>query len=329
MVFGEYLVKLNVLTSEQVLNVIAYQFDSVPSLFTVCKNLKYLSEESLLKISLEIASDNDFIRTVQTQNLLSTEQIAELIHRRNKSKIPFGQVCVKLNYLNFNDAQILLGRYFKEQKKDNQTQCQPTESKISPIESKEDSEISSTESSVEFSNQPTVDHEIIDIPDPEIPTFEYKVFDTELIHEFCSIFDEAKKTEIENEIMKWNKQMSKDLLRNLYRILHTFKGTARFLGAHLLEFVIHNLESLLSEMILNADEIEESFRKTLEDVFLLGLDLMWDIRMEIIEQGTEEEFLTKARIEELKELLTKITGNSELCIALGSAKSVEEFVDQF
>lgn len=338
MVFGEYLILKKILTTEQVVKILAYQIDHIPSLYSTCLHLKLLDTETLLIIAKTPPLDSQFLKTIKNNNYLNSDQLAVLFAARDKYRIPFGQICVKLNFLNILDAQKYLNEYLKEISNLNNINKNKNPSnsislKNSDILEIQKSEIQNSIESSQLTNSQTDSHLQIQSESQhqivKIPNFKFDHLDEELMIDFCSIFDENKRNQIEIEIMSWTKKLNKDNLRDLYREMHTLKGTARFLNAHLFEYIIHHLESLLNEMILNAEVIPDTISQQIESLYINSFDLLWNLRTSMLNNSSEEKFYHEIGSPIIENLINQSENLTHQCIALGSNKDMDSFIDQF
>jgi HPt (histidine-containing phosphotransfer) domain-containing protein len=77
------------------------------------------------------------------------------------------------------------------------------------------------------------------------------------------------------------------LLDQLYRDLHSLKGTFGFLGARLTQRVVHAMEDALSLCKRRGESLAAVDREALVDALLTGVDLVWRLRDACLRAGDE------------------------------------------
>lgn len=323
MVFGSYLISKNILSKRQVVEALAYQLSKQPSLFQIAANNNILSDDKLLYIFKNINEGKDFLETVRKFGYLNQKQISSLIQTQMSGKIPFGHVLVTLGILKFDEVQKHILDFLNLEcdlslEKLNQSDKELVESEPNIIPANEIGHL-------DLNKKETIE----ELDGIVVPVFEFYALEESLIEEFSCLLDENKKIEIEKEIINWTKGVSKEQLRTFYRELHTLKGTARFLKTFGIEFIIHNMENLLGDMTRVVDLLSEKELSKLEEVFLSGLDMIWDVRTTVIQFQSEEEFWINGGYEKVRALLIRIASMQSVCNEADDSSSLVGFTDQF
>ncbi|NRB40779.1 MAG: Hpt domain-containing protein [Pseudomonadales bacterium] len=101
--------------------------------------------------------------------------------------------------------------------------------------------------------------------------------DADNIEEFSQHFD---KVELENEFLgmeaalNQNTADKKDIVQNIFRTIHSLKGTAAILEIPALIEFLHMYEEVLGIISKNGEQIQGIKRPEAFDFFLQGLDLL-------------------------------------------------------
>jgi hypothetical protein len=114
--------------------------------------------------------------------------------------------------------------------------------------------------------------------------------DSALVEDFLQTFDEEKKTDMENTIISLKVKTDGDLvsaMSYLYRDFHTIKGSSRFAKLKVFETITHELEDLISVSQSIYSNLQADSRELIEEALLLGMDVLWSLKITISEYLTE------------------------------------------
>lgn len=319
MQFATYLLKSNLISKEQLKKVLILQFTRSTSLVEVLLNSSFCNLENFL-ISLDLFEKNklDLLETLETNNFLSLESKDKILSQYKESLIPLWTLLVQDEICNYHQARSWYENYLKEledlqkQKKTNETSTIQESHKSSKISSKEDT------------------HQgMLNPSQTPIPNIEIKILDALMLSELLEAFDETKRSEIEQTIINFSKNSDVEILRSLYRELHTLKGTSRFIKANASEYLIHQLESLVQESIRYFNLMNDSLKLKVEEDLLLGLDLIWDLRTDIQLHDHEKCWLDKNWQKKVFILIENILSTSGKVQKLSEQLSIDKIDDMF
>ncbi len=122
--------------------------------------------------------------------------------------------------------------------------------------------------------------------------------DEAMISDFAESFDETRFHDIETALLKFEKTsltthdmpILEEDMRDLYRELHSIKGTSRFISAELTERIIHSAEDLLGFVQKFSSKISnEDFEKVIS-LLLQAIDLAWQLRSSLCTVNSEKSF---------------------------------------
>jgi len=124
-------------------------------------------------------------------------------------------------------------------------------------------------------------------------------FDQEIINDFLEEYEDAQ-IEIEKIIAKLDQSLDEEVLKSLFRIVHTIKGNFCMLQLNPLSETIHTLEDLLSQI------------RDKEREFIPGLSLLISVTLEQCKQITKQIFIGKNKTDAIENLTQAY---KDLCVS--------------
>lgn len=128
--------------------------------------------------------------------------------------------------------------------------------------------------------------------------FNFGNIDQDLTTDYAETFDDTKFRDLEDQFLKLekltlndtDKAQADEYMRNIYRDMHSIKGTSRFISAELTEKIVHQSEDLLGFLQKFANKLSpDEFRKSVT-LLMQAIDIAWRIREVIVSSNTEEPF---------------------------------------
>ncbi len=124
------------------------------------------------------------------------------------------------------------------------------------------------------------------------------IMDSGLTADFAETFDDRCAQSIEGHLLDLEKMASdpqqklqfEEIMRSLYRDLHSIKGTARFISAALTEKLIHASEDLLGFAQQFHSQLSRDDLKNVFNQILKSIDIALALRKPIVEKQSEEPF---------------------------------------
>ena len=114
MYFGDYLVNEKIITTNQLLEALCFQLESMPSFFKILFEKQLVSSDKLLGLIKEqIKNDFDLITVLESKNLLTKDQINLIMQIQVNQKMPLGEVLVKLQFISSTQLHDHLENYYK------------------------------------------------------------------------------------------------------------------------------------------------------------------------------------------------------------------------
>lgn len=344
MLFGDYLIEKNLIKRGDLLEALCKQLAATPPLLQVLLESGNFSEEELIKIVKLQFRERAELRSILLQkNILSEEEMNKYLKIQNDQRLPLGQVLIEMGKISVDDCASALEEFLAMQ---HGIKIVDGEIDLSAIDEEEIEAISTEKQSQSMAvvSDPKEEQEFQEylekedtIESIELPLFSFEALEDMVLDEFLEVFDEQKKSEIENSVLEWRRlQLAnqdtelKDSFRDLYRELHTLKGTVRFLKAEVSEYIIHNAEDLLSDLIVCAKQIDSVFIEELEDFYLHALDLVWACREDIEAHRSEQYYYEHSEnIQNIKKFINRTNENKKRTEEMMSERSLDDIASQF
>jgi chemotaxis protein histidine kinase CheA len=114
--------------------------------------------------------------------------------------------------------------------------------------------------------------------------------DSATLDDYREFLTDDLRTRLDGRILSMRDEQGEALsaeLDALYRDLHSIKGSANFLGATATVATVHLLEDCLGLVKQRIALLDAEFRQQLIDSFLLGLDLVWELRAGVLQERDE------------------------------------------
>lgn len=124
-----------------------------------------------------------------------------------------------------------------------------------------------------------------------IPTFYNEPIDESCLSDFLEFFDDYQRTNIETLIMSAKTKTDKELtyvFNSMYREFHSLKGSSRFCKLKVFEMITHYIEDLISDVQQKITSIDKATEDQFEETLLLGMDLLWELKLVIEEYKNEK-----------------------------------------
>jgi hypothetical protein len=125
----------------------------------------------------------------------------------------------------------------------------------------------------------------------QLPVFPNETIDKSLLSDFLEFFDDHQRNTIETLILSAHNKTGKELsyvFNSLYREFHSLKGSSRFCKLKLFEMITHYLEDLITDVQQKMANFDKSTREHFEESLLLGMDLLWNLKIHIQENNSEK-----------------------------------------
>lgn len=124
-----------------------------------------------------------------------------------------------------------------------------------------------------------------------LPSISNETLDLSLLSDFLEFFDDYQRNNIETLILSAKTKSGKELsyvLNSMYREFHSLKGSSRFCKLKVFEMITHYIEDLLSDLQHKISSFDQATSDQLEECLLLGMDLLWELKIIIQESKSEK-----------------------------------------
>lgn len=124
-----------------------------------------------------------------------------------------------------------------------------------------------------------------------LPSISNETLDLSLLSDFLEFFDDYQRNNIETLILSAKTKSGKELsyvLNSMYREFHSLKGSSRFCKLKVFEMITHYIEDLLSDLQHKISGFDQATSDQLEECLLLGMDLLWELKIIIQESKSEK-----------------------------------------
>jgi hypothetical protein len=286
--FTDYLIKKGIISNDIILELLIDQYRRMPSTIEVVVGKKILPIYKIYKIFESMDHYGfDFQRTAENLDMWTEDCQKSLERERKKYKLPIGQIIVRKKLATTSEMVKLLEEYHTE------IYGEPHK----PNEMMEDIETTESGSS-DF-------------------TVEFLAIDEESLTDYLSTVDTEKRSEIEHNILEWEKlhketEREAEFEKNInfvYREYHTIKGSSKFIRAELIGKIVHEAEGLLSVFKDNFKKISQDTVERMSSVNLSLLDIVWGILDCLYQNHSEEPYWEiETNKEKVLNVITEIEG---------------------
>lgn len=335
------------ITEEDLINALTEQLRSTPPLLSVLREENRFSNSELIQlVKMQVQSGLEIKTILAEKSLLSKDELSQFLKLQNQKRMPLGQILIEMGKLTIDDCQNALADYGQEQQNISLDEDGDIDlSKIDDLGSLSTSvdklvEPGSTDAAAEIAlsvvgeNASVKSSESNQSAELAIPEIKFEPIQEFVLDEYLEVLDELKKDEMDQTIMAWSKLKSsldlKESFRLFYRELHTLKGTVRFLRGLVSEFVIHTGEDLLAELIVLADQLQQTQLVEIEDYYLSLNDMVWELRVSLAQNISEKSLWdTNDFQEKLKRFLVRSSELKSLVDNLLQNQSADDVKSQF
>jgi hypothetical protein len=317
MYFGDYLVNEKIITTNQLLEALCFQLESMPSFFKILFEKQLVSSDKLLSLIKEhIKNDFDLISALESKKLLTKDQVNLIMQTQISQKIPLGQVLVKLQFISSMDLMNHLENYYKvkdtygmkessgdkessEADNDNISDAALDSLRELGIDVSElmgnssaaatptTTSSSMTSTASQISPRPEVKH-FLDVFNEKQKNKILKLID------FC-LADIAKGTEIGN------------YFNSLFRDIHLVRGAVSFSEIESLEKPLSKLDDTLDKKLALGEANLSVFMKQHSQDLQKCIESLWHIRLYIDQHMSDQELEKLEHYSDLCNLVSELT----------------------
>ncbi|MBT7609224.1 MAG: hypothetical protein HN576_05680 [Bacteriovoracaceae bacterium] len=341
MYFGKYLLDQKIITTSHLIEGMAAQFESQPSLLRLLSSSGFLKDEQIVDLIGETLSNNkSLVETIIEKNILDEKKIGQLLDERTARGLGLGQTLIKLGYLEISEFDIALKKYtstneqdnssYEFKKKSTEIKTEEPERKKEEVELNFEPEISKAalESLKELgisndifdnvkSKKEEVNTEIVEVSKSSHEDFssddeiENKIIFHGLNREYLNLFNKKLCHDFTERISKMIKDFDYEILESFHRDLSLLHGASRLANLEYSEKMLHCYCKVIEKVIeKNVTSCEFDFMN-FSAMFEGAIKLIFELREEVINNSSEEALINnkvwrKKFLQNLKEVLLMI-----------------------
>lgn len=305
MYFGEYLVQKKIISDDQLLNVLCFQLESLPSIIRLIWDAGIINSSELLNlIKSQVQSDTDIISILLKENKISRDKMNELELLQVSKKVPLGEAVVKLKFASVSAVNEALKEYY-----DNKFHLQNTVSAPSVEKTTIKEEVQMNSAALESLKElgMTLDQKA------ESPNVLHNFSPKQFVDQYVDLFTEKYKNKIKKliDILITEVEGSSDIsnyFNSLYRDLHLLKGSIVLAELKSQEEIISIWEYQIERVLTKSNDEIRLWCKNSLDLLKITLDFLWKSKNKIAIDRTDEGIMNDDEYcDELNSLIDKIS----------------------
>lgn len=283
---GEFLIAAGFITPAQLLDALIHQNRERRSELEILRHKIGLDDRSCL--ALVDAADQrgtSLFHQAVTDQVVPGWTLASLHQAQRSSQPPLGRALVQLGHASPAQLRAWLFSFM------GQSEPPPASTRVvrqTPVPSLVQVPPAMTARSITVASEPA--HDVV-LP----PTAPLDV-DASTLEDYREFLTDDLRTRLDGRILSLRDEQGEALaaeLDALYRDLHSIKGSANFLGATATVATVHLLEDCLGLVKQRLAALDAGYRQELIDSFLLGLDLVWELRAAVLQDRDEGPHLAR------------------------------------
>lgn len=279
--FGEYLVKKEIISAQDLVEAFLDQIMYLPPLPKLIYDQKLLTADQMMNVFIaQQETEADFASACRQLGFWTDEFNAKIEHIYDDRRVPFGQFLIQNGALDVKVLVKALDEFLSQAETPVKKPAKVVN--IEPIK-------------IETSGGIVLASVVEDMPTAQNNlSFKVAALDA-TAREVCDFYTAAKKEELDNLItlIRQNvtvKELAGDFLQDVLKNIHTLKGVARFSKAEIIDFICNAVEATLTIYLkspfFGTKEVGEQLCMLVNKSF----PLLLDVRNSISEHKTEANF---------------------------------------
>ena len=298
MFFGEYLVFKNIISEEQLLEVLTYQMDHLPSFLRILREEKIIPSNELFQlIKIQLETNSDLISVLRDENRIDEIKLHQLYQKQASRRKMIGEVIVDLKYADQAVIEKSLHEFLKD--KENMRTLKKTEQLVSVKETP--AEVEMSDAALESLRELGFAVESIEVAKPAASASKVEnstkvaTIDPTLIifiDEFLNLYNEKmdkKLSALYGMIEKSFKEGSDtaNYLNSIYRDFHLLKGSASAAKLQSAVEIIHQWELIFEKALTYTPESLKRWSDKAMPAMKSSLIYLWKMREVIAVEKSE------------------------------------------
>jgi len=287
--FGEFLVEKGIVNEGALVNALIEQLRGMPSLAEIAHELDVLSPGQVFAaLTKQTKSQVDFRSACIDLGFWSDEvqtKIETTIRNRRK---PIGQLLVNSGAVEFKKLTEALDEYLISCEEKPGTATSPV---VAPAEFKTESDAPAAALAAAPGTETATEE-----------SGEFPIIGVGVISDYADLLNESIKSELVGAVQSWvalatsigddenQKQKLLNSLKETFNILHSIKGSARFIRAHLSERIVAEAENVIAPLQAKLEEGTTPAFDEIAPALACVIDHVWELRGTIEASGSEQAF---------------------------------------
>ena len=301
MFFGEYLVYKKIISEEQLLEVLTYQMDHLPSFLRILREEKIMPSNELFNlIKIQLETNSDLISVLRDENKIDEIKLHQLYQKQASRRKMIGEVVVELKYADQAIIEKTLHEFLKD--KENMRSLKKSEQVVSVKASSVEVEMSDAAleslrelgfavESIEVAKPAPVKEVVPEVKgDPSLIIF---------IDEYLNLYNEKmdkKLNALYGMIEKSFKEETDtaNYLNSIYRDFHLLKGSASAAKLQSAVEIIHQWELIFEKALTYSPDSLKHWSQKAMPAMKSSLAYLWKMREVIFVDKSEYKYQNSA-----------------------------------
>jgi len=282
---GEFLLSTGRISSEQLIEALIEQAAKRQTELSVIRHLVGLPAETCLQLVDDAAeAERDLFHQVVVSDAAPGWDLPRLTESQERSRPAIGKILVQLGYATQAQMRSWLFEFMGQSEPAQVSRFDRPAISI-PQPAADSTAVDTSISDVHPSEDiPANEHHA------ELPTTAPLEIESAIFDDYREFLNDDLRAQLDSKILSIHDLHGDALaaeLDGLYRDLHSIKGSANFLGASATVATVHLMEDCLGLAKRQIELLDDITRQELIDSFLVGLDLVWELRAGILSEHDE------------------------------------------
>lgn len=315
MFFGKYLIEKQFINSSQLIEGMAFQFESQPSLLRLLQESNYIDDEKIIELIDEtLVNHKSMVAVLIEKEIISDEQIADLLSSRSRKGVGLGQSLITLGHLDIRQLDEALKEYAKikpEVKVESASPAETTSPEVEKTENTEDSgeagvsaaaleslkELGITDEATmaeleKSATAPTPEVEAKTGPETETPAEAEKNSNGMTFHglesEFLNVFNDDLYQSFLDRVKTLVKGYDQELLETIHKDIKHLEGASSLSDLDFTEKILSCYSNVFEAMLDKKIDFSTINFLELGSAFKEAVVLSWDLRNSIKDHQSEK-----------------------------------------
>ncbi len=301
MYFGEFLIKNKIISESDLLEALAFQSESMPSILRLLIEKNKISPHELFDLSSQFRDSFDLVQALIDKKKLSQQEANDFYMEQMSRRLPLGQVLIKKGILTVDQLNSIVGDYFGQRYEHENVAVNLSNASSERVEMNQAALESLRELGMDLgdlggsTNQTTMN--VLDtVIQPPVDVQDINP----MLDQFEQVFSEKFKNKIKKliSIMMSENNSNADIsnyYNSLFRDLHILKGAIVLASLSSMNTLVSSWEDEIEKALKENNDFMKSWchkhLKKLDQV----IDFLWLARMKVHQDHGESNLLKDAK----------------------------------